>query len=79
MATKHEIWFDKGLKIGAKYMLIIYDTSDYEVYPVFVSTDRGCMEKYRSPGDMQSVMEIYDLSLDKISQLHEHRAFHLPS
>lgn len=80
MTTKSEIddWFERGLKAKAAYMLVICDTYDHEDYPVYVMTKARCLSKAKSPGEMQRVMEVYDLSLDKAAQLRETRAMHLP-
>lgn len=80
MTTKNEIagWFDRGIAQGATHMLIVCDTFDHDDYPVFVTSNNDCMMKYRNPGEMQKVMEVYDLRLDKQEQLSERRCFNLP-
>jgi hypothetical protein len=73
-------WFDDAKISGATHMLVVCDTYDHVDYPVRVkSTDDGrkIFAAYNGP-NMQRVMEVYDLSLDKFSQLSERRAFHLP-
>lgn len=79
-ATKAEIsgWFDQGAMKGARWMLVICDTYDHEDYPVYANTAEECRARYKTPGEMQRVMEVYDLLTDKAYQLIEHRAFHLP-
>lgn len=79
-ATRDEIssWFDEGAKNGSRHMLVVCDTFDYDDYPVFTNTDNDCMMSYRNPGKMQRVMEVYDLRKDKITQMNERRALHLP-
>ena len=72
-------WFERGLKQGAKYMLVICDTFDYEDYPSYADTAKECMAKYREPGEMQKVMEVYDLRDDKQEQMNESRVLRLPS
>lgn len=80
MTTKEEIddWFEHGRKRRATHMLVVCDTFDHEDYPVFAMTPADCLAKYKSPGVMQRVMEVYDLDADKASQLRETRAMHLP-
>ena len=80
MTTRAEIddWFDRGVKQRATHMLVVCDTFDHEDYPVFVMTRADCLAKYKSPGEMQRVMEVYDLTADKAAQLRETRAMHLP-
>lgn len=81
MTTRQEIsnWFDRGLEQGAKHMLIICDTFDHEDYPSYTKTDFDCLLKYREPGKMQRVMEVYDLSCDKQEQLNTYRVCRLPT
>lgn len=81
MTTKEEFskWFDDGVAQGAKYMLIICDTFDHEDYPAYASQASECMALNNYPGEMQRVMEVYDLSADKETQLNEHRAMSLPT
>ena len=59
-------------------MLVICDTYDYDDYPVYANTAADCMIKYNNPGQMQRVMEVYDLAADKEAQLNEARAMRLP-
>jgi len=80
MTTKAEIsgWFDQGAMQGKQYMLVICDTFDHEDYPVYAATADECLAKYKAPGEMQRVMEVYSLTSDKAAQLREVRAMHLP-
>jgi hypothetical protein len=58
-------------------MVIVCDTFDWEDYPVFVGPDEDVVQvadNYRK--NMQRVMEVYQLDLDKELQLGEYRAFH---
>lgn len=71
-------WFDRGVEQGYKYMLVICDTYDHEDYPSYARTAEDCVVKHKNPGAMQRVMEVYDLSMDKLRQLNEHRAMHVP-
>ncbi len=74
-----EGWFDQGVAKGARHMLVICDTFDYDDYPVFTTTDDQCLDRYKNPGEMQRVMEVYDLSADKTEQMNERRAMRLPN
>ena len=78
--TKQELsdWFDAGVKQGAMHMLVICDCFDHEDYPVYTKTADGCRAKYKNPGEMQRVMEVYDLNADKAAQMAAVRAFSLP-
>lgn len=79
-ATREDIsgWFDDGLKQGARHMIVVCDTFDHDDYPVFTLSDEECVSKYKAPGDMQRVMEVYDLRADKGEQMNERRAMRLP-
>jgi hypothetical protein len=87
-ATPDEIskWFDDGVEQGAHFMIVVYDSFDYEDYPVYVSPGsdplKVAKEKYGyDPNDpyaeknMTRVKEVYDLRLSKETQLAERRAF----
>ena len=81
MTTREMIskWFDRGVADGARHMLVICDTFDHDDYPVFTKTDFDCLLKCKNPGEMQRVMEVYDLRADKAEQLNERRVFRLPA
>lgn len=81
MTTRELIadWFDRGVSKGATHMLVVCDTFDHTDYPVYAMTDEACLKKFDAPGEMQRVMEVYDLRLDKAMQMAETRARHLPA
>lgn len=70
-------WFDAGVRLGDEYMIVMCDTFSWEDYPVYYNA-KDCLKRVAKPGDMQTVMEVYDLKADKASQLLERRAMHLP-
>lgn len=78
-ATREEIesWFEAGLARGAKYMLVICDTFDHDDYPSYFETREAAERMKKSPGDMERVMEVYDLSADPAPQLSARRAMAL--
>ena len=79
-ATRQEIegWFECGVAQKARHMLVVCDSFDYDDYPVFTTTDADCLFRYKNPGEMQRVMEVYDLRADKAEQINERRAMRLP-
>ena len=79
MTTRNEIagWFDRGVQQGASHLVVVVDTFDYEDYPVFCMNVQEARDRVAKPGDMQRVMEVYKLSMDKESQLNEHRAYNI--
>jgi len=79
-ATRQDIdgWFDRGVANGARHMLVVCDTFDHDDYPVFTHSDAECLARYKEPGNMQRVMEVYDLRAEKAEQMNEHRAMRLP-
>lgn len=62
-----------------RYMLVVCDTFDYDDYPVFTDSDAECLARYRNPGNMQRVMEVYDLHASKAEQMNERRVMRLPN
>jgi len=74
MTTQAQIsqWFDDGVKQGATHLIVACDTWDYEDYPVYVTEGEDAKakaEKYNST-NMQSLMEVYKLTDDKVEQLN---------
>ena len=71
-------WFDYGIKSGATHLIVVCDTFDYEDYPVWVKPEEDVHEKAAefTYENMQRIMEVYDLRLDKDKQLNEERSFH---
>ncbi len=81
-ATREEIagWFDEGVRRGDRWMLVCCDTFDYEDYPVYVQADDDPHEAVRQHRgvNMQDVHEVYNLGMNKQTQLNEPRSWHLP-
>lgn len=63
-------WFDDGLAAGAKYMVIVCDTFDWSDFPLFYTTEDAAQRRVSSPGPMEKIMEVYDLTADRESQLN---------
>lgn len=80
-ASKNGIrnWFERHAANGAEFMLVVCDTFDHDDYPVPCSAEEFA-DKYEAHDgkNMQRIMEVYDLSKDRETQLSEHRAFNLP-
>lgn len=75
-----DAWFEKGIVSGNRWMIVVCDTYDYEDYPVFIGEQVDfwkSYEKYNGKG-MQKIMEVYDLTLDKYTQLDQRRAWNTP-
>lgn len=73
-------WFDSGIKDKQDFMIVVCDQFDWTDYPAYC-TRNGFDWKYNQYKDgqnMQKIMEVYDLSLDKDSQLNQHRCMNLP-
>ena len=81
MTTKQMIqeWFECGVNKQSQYMLVVCDTFDYADYPVYCDTPKQCMIKYKNPGNMQRIMEVYNLLEDMDEQLNTVRTVRLPS
>lgn len=82
-ASKSEIrgWLHRGIEQGATHVICVCDTFDWEDYPVFVSKDESVHERlaYYERADMQTVMEVYNLSMDIEAQLNSPKAWNINS
>lgn len=80
--TKEDLkkWFDRGKANGKAFMIVACDTYDWEDYPIYCADADEARRQYRDHDgkNMQKVMEVYDLNMDRDAQLDEHRANHLP-
>ena len=66
-------WFDNGVGDNQRWMVIICDTFDYEDFPSYfdetqVKECRECIRSAQHGENMQNLMEVYDLSMDKEKQ-----------
>lgn len=78
-ASKTDIrgWFRIGVSKGCTHMIVMCDTFDYDDYPVYVERGQDAREEAdKRKGNMQKVMECYNLSMDMEAQIAEHRAMH---
>jgi len=55
-------------------LIVACDTFSFEDYPVYVMPGEDVRERCKL-GEMQSIMEVYNLSMDLDKQLGEHRSF----
>ncbi len=71
-------WLAYAERIGATHLIVVDDTFPHDDYPVYVMPDQDVREvaKQYDNVNMQRIMEVYSLALDKDMQLNEHRAFH---
>jgi hypothetical protein len=70
-------WFDTGIEQEATHVIVVCDTYDHDDYPVYVSKGEDVhkvAEKYNG-SNMQTIMEVYNMSMDKAKQMAQHRAF----
>lgn len=74
-------WFDAAKKSGATHMIVVCDTYDHEDYPVNIMSEDDVKAKYEyyNGKNMQRVMEVYAMHLDRETQLNERYAMHLES
>lgn len=72
-----ESWLKREKATESDYMLVVCDTFDHEDYPVYVSKKDIDKTIQQYSGNMQTIMEIYNLSLDIDAQLAEKRAWHI--
>lgn len=79
MTTYQEIsdWFDDGVTDEQVYMVVWVDEYDMSDYPTYYDDEESAQESIDNPHSMQRVMEVYDLSLDRDTQLDQNRAMAL--
>ena len=75
MAENIRSWLVCGKAQGASHLVVVCDTFDWSDYPVFVTSVQEARKLANNPGEMQKVMEVYNLDLDWDAQLAERRAF----
>ena len=75
-----ERWFDIGLTIGARWLIVVCDTFDHDDYPIYIAEDEDFYKEYDEYDgvNMQRIMEVYDLKMDRDTQFKEGRAHHEP-
>lgn len=72
-------WFDKGVEDEFKWMFVVCDTFNYEDYPVYLRERSEFKEKFEECNkNMQKVIECYNLSKDKESQVSQYRCWEWP-
>lgn len=81
-ATLQDIqgWFDRGVEHDQAYMIVVCDNYDMTDYPVYVGKDEDVHAEMKrlNKASMQRIMEVYDFSIPKATQMAEHRAWHVP-
>jgi hypothetical protein len=72
-------WFDAARASGATHLLVLVDYYSRENYSVPVMPGRDPADVVAEYADkpMLSVLEVYDLSMDRDTQLAESRAWHV--
>ena len=71
-------WLSAARDKGSTHLMVVCDTFSYEDYPVYCATPEACLEKHARPGDMQKVMEVYDMTMDIEQQIAQQRTMNLP-
>ena len=56
-------WFARAEAGGAACMVVCSDTWDHEDYPINCADADAARKAVNEPGDMQRVMEVYDIAL----------------
>jgi hypothetical protein len=75
-SMKINMWFDEGVQLKRDYMIVVCDTFDYENYPIFVDTKDFDQVYAEYSKNMQRIMEVYNLHMNKETQLLETRTWH---
>lgn len=82
MTTKQEIssWFEEGVAEKAGFMIVAVDWFDHTDYPIYCYDLKELYRKYDETSESGNrIMEVYNLGMDKETQLNEVRAFHMPA
>ena len=78
--TTLSLWFDEGQRQKQAFMIVVCDTYDHGDYPVYATVENFAqLYEKNNRKNMQRIMEVYDLNIDKDVQMSEHRAFHYPT
>lgn len=81
IATREDIkrWLDDGIEMKSTHMIVVCDTFDHSDYPVYVSSDLDVNEvvKMYNNNDMQTIMEVYNFSMDIQKQLDQERVYNI--
>lgn len=67
-------WVEAGYENGSTHVVVVCDMHDWTDYPVYVRPGQNVMDVINGSG---RVMEVYNMSMDKASQLAERRAWHV--
>jgi hypothetical protein len=70
------IWFDEGLAQGYTHLIVVCNTFSDEDYPLYVEAyeDVQLVVKANDGVNLQEVIEVYNLSVDKNCQLAQERS-----
>ena len=70
-------WFDEGVRLQHRWMLVIVDTFDDSASPLYFDENRTgeARAHAREPGNMQRCEEVYDLQDDKLVQLRKRKSW----
>ena len=74
--TRNDIerWLEEAKTNHSTHMLVVCDTFDYDDYPVYTKDVHESIRKYRD-ASMQTIMEVYDMSMDVEEQLNTNRVW----
>ena len=72
-------WIERADEEAHTHVMIVSDGFSYEYYPVYVMQSEVALDKVKAYQlkPMQTVKEVYDLSMDIDNQLDEHRSWNL--
>ena len=72
-------WFDEGVALQHRWMLVVVDNHTFEASPAYFDEDAHdeALAFTRDPGEGQRVDAAYDLTADKLSQLRKRKAWAL--
>lgn len=79
-ATLQDIqhWLEQAKINKATHLIVAVDTYDHDNYPVYVTSDENVQDEMEriTVQSMQSIDEVYNMSMSIEKQLKERRAYH---
>jgi len=73
-----EEWYNEGKAENYDYMLIVCDTWDYGLYPIYCNYDNWDKNRCKYEKDMQTVKESYSLTISLEDQITPRRVWNTP-
>ncbi len=72
-------WLQEAKRRGSTHMIVAYDTSKHNPFPVYVNTDQNVQQKIKSFNDNTfcNAVEVYNMRQDTDMQVKQGRAWNV--